>query len=430
VTGRRVVITGLGAVTPVGNDAKSTWRALVAGKSGIGPLTRFDASTYPVRIAGMVKDFDVARAIPNARLRGYLSRAGGFGAAAALEAMRDAQLGPDDYPPEEKGIALGGHIDRPSLDEFVEMLGARVESGGRVVPSQAPLDVVRRSQNAPSAVIALLSDSMGPQITTSTACAASLHSIGEAYRRIQEGEASCMLAGGYDAMTTYLDVLGFALLGALTTEFNDDPQRGSRPFDRGRSGFVLGEGSVIALLEDRDAAIARGAPVHAEIVGYAASMNAYRITDSPPDGGGAIDAMANALRDAGMEPGAIDYVVAHGTGTAGNDVSETVAIKAVFGPDAYRLAISSPKSMTGHLTAAAGGLSALVAARAIREDVVPPTINLEDPDPKLDLDYVPNVARHMPVRAALANAFAFGGTNACLILTEPGDLPAHASWTN
>jgi len=418
---RRVAITGVGAVTPVGNDAESTWAALVAGRSGVGPLTTFDCSTYPVRIAGQVKDFELARHVPDAALARHLSRAAGFGLAASLEAVHNAGLEPGSYPPDRIGIALGGHVGRPLLEELAETLSVMEESGGRRLLPQMPSRVLMRDQNTAIAVLGVMADCQGPPISVSTACAGSAHSVGEAYRRIQEGDAEAMVAGGYDALTTYLDVLGFALLGALTTEYNDDPRRASRPFDRERSGFVIGEGGVCVVLEEWEAAHARGAPILAELAGYGSSMNAFRITDSPPDGGGSILAMENALRDGGTRPEEIGYVAAHGTSTPGNDLSETVAIKAVFEDHAYSLAISSPKSMTGHLTSAAGTLNLLAAVFAIRDSVVPPTINLEHPDPKLDLNYVPNRAQHRPVSAALVNACAFGGTNACLVISAAAD---------
>jgi 3-oxoacyl-[acyl-carrier-protein] synthase II len=264
-------------------------------------------------------------------------------------------------------------------------------------------------------------------IAINTACAASAHSIGEAFRRIQDGEARMMVAGGYDALTSYVDLLGFGLLGALTTDFNDAPAKASRPFDRSRSGFVIGEGAVVVILEELEAARRRGARIYAELAGYGSSMNAYRVTDSPPDGGGAISAIASAIRASGLPTEAIGYVVAHGTSTPGNDLSETVALKSVFGPHAYALSISSPKSMTGHMTAAAGALNVLVGAMAIQDQVVPPTINLDHPDPHLDLDYVPNVARRQPVDGVLVNAFAFGGTNASLVLHQAERAPDRAA---
>jgi 3-oxoacyl-[acyl-carrier-protein] synthase II len=253
-------------------------------------------------------------------------------------------------------------------------------------------------------------------LSVSTACTASLHAIGEAYRRIQDGDAKAMVCGGYDALTSWLDVLGFALLGALTTAYNDDPEHGSRPFDRDRSGFVIGEGAVVFVLEELDSARARGAEPLAELVGYAASLNAYRMTDPPPDGGGAVLAMRGAMREAGLSPSDVDYVVAHGTGTPSGDVSETIGIKRVFEEHAQKLVVTSPKSMVGHTTCAAGALNVLAGIMAMRDGVVSPTINLDTPDPECDLDYVPNEARELDVRTVVTNGFAFGGTNGALCL--------------
>lgn len=416
---RRVAVTGVGAVTPIGNDASSTWKGLVSGRSGIGQISTFDASTFPVRIAGMVKEFDLSKYVSDGNLRRRLSRAGGFGVASALEAVHDAGIQDDTYLPEEKGISQAGSVGRAELQEMADMSYMLYSTEFREFYRQAPRDVMLRDQNVALSAIGILADCQGPTIGVSTACTGSAHAIGEGFRRVQEGDARLMITGGYDALTTWLDVLGFSLLGALTGDYNDDPQHSSRPFDRERSGFVLGEGAVTLVLEDMESALSRGARIQAEIVGYGSSMNAYRMTDPPPDGGGTSMAMANALRDSGLRADEIDYVVAHGTGTPGNDLCETISIKTVFGDDAYRVAISSPKSMTGHLTSAAGGLNALAAIYAMRDGLVPPTINLDNPDPKLDLDYVPNVARATPVRAAMVNAFAFGGTNACLVLRQP-----------
>jgi 3-oxoacyl-[acyl-carrier-protein] synthase II len=409
---RRVAITGLGAVTPVGNDVESTWSALVAGRSGVRRLETFDASTYPVRIAGQVEGFDIRERLADRRLARHLSRAAGFGVGAALEALEAAgALGA--YEPWERGVALGGSVGRPDPDDLADI------AASATLVRQAPSQVVRRGQNTAAATIAHLADCSGPLIGVSTACTASAQALGEAMRRIQEGDARLMIAGGCDALTTWLDVLGFSLLGALTTDHDDAPERASRPFDRRRSGFVLGEGAVVAVLEEWDSAVERGAPILAELAGYGATLNAYRLTDAPPDGGGAIGAMASALREGGIAPGEVDYVAAHGTSTPGNDSSETLAIKRVLGQHAYDVAISSPKSMTGHMTAAAAGLNLLAAILAMRDAVVPPTINLDEPDPRLDLDYVPNRAARRPVRAALVNAFAFGGTNGSLAVRRP-----------
>lgn len=421
---RRVAVTGVGAVTPVGNDAESTWQALRAGRSGVGPLTTFDASSFAVRIAGLVKDYDVRAYLPAADapngkgLRRHLSRAASFGVGAAVQALESAKIDADTYEPWDRGIAMGGSVGRAELQELVDMAHVLASSDHREIPRQAPNDVLLRDQGLGVAEIAMVAGCHGPMVNVSTACAGSAHSIGEAYRRVQEGDAPVMVAGGFDALTTWLDVMGFMLLGALTTEHNDDPTSGSRPFDGRRTGFVLGEGAVAFVLEDHDLAVARGAPILGEITGYASTLNAYRITDAPPDGRGVKDAMRLALDDAGVAPSQVDYVVAHGTGTHGNDICETAAIKDVFGDDAYRVSISSPKSMTGHLTSGAGALNLLAALGAMRDGVIPPTANLTSPDPKLDLDYTPVEAREREVGVAVVNAFAFGGTNGSLVVRK------------
>jgi 3-oxoacyl-[acyl-carrier-protein] synthase II len=415
----RVAITGFGAVTPVGNDAETTWQSLVAGKSGIRKIDTFEAETFPVTIAGLVHGFDLAERVPDARARRHLSRAAGYAVAAALEALDDAGVDGDAYAPAEKGIAVGGSVGRPDLYELVEMSWQIKSSEGRNLYRQAPSTVLLRDQNVAPASVARLADFEGPMITVSTACTASAHALGEAFRAVQEGDAKLMLTGGYDALTTWFDVIGFGLLGALTKDHADDPEKASRPFDKDRAGFVLGEGAVLAVLENWDSAHARGARIYGELVGYGSSMNAYRMTDPPPDGGGVTLAMELALDDSGLPRETIDYVSAHGTSTHGNDKTETLAIKQVFGDHAEKLAISSVKSMTGHLTCAAGALNLLASTRAITDGVVPPTINLETPDPECDLDYVPNEARRLEVRASLVNSFAFGGTNGCLVVAAP-----------
>jgi 3-oxoacyl-[acyl-carrier-protein] synthase II len=316
------------------------------------------------------------------------------------------------------GVAMGACVDRPDLQWLVDV-GALRDKTGRddaFIP-YAPSDGLAYSQNIATAAMARMLEATGPMMGLSTACSASGHAIGEAFRSLQEGDATLMLAGGYDSLTTWLDVLCFGLLGALTKEYNDDPQRASRPFDGKRSGFVLGEGGVVLVLEELQAARARGARILAEVLGYGTSLNAWRMTDSPPDGSGAIESMQGAIADAGLEPADIDYVVAHGTSTEGNDQSETTAIKKVFGDDAERLLISSPKSMAGHLTAASAALSTFAAIGAINHGLAPPTINQETPDRRLSgLDFVPNTARKHEVRHALINAFAFGGTNGGLVV--------------
>ena len=421
---RRVAITGLGAVTPVGNDVESTWKSLVDGRSGVGPITTFDPSSYKVQIAGHVKNFDVSTYLANPDDAKYLSRAAAFGVAAAKQAIEDAGISPDLYSPYDSGMSIGSCVPRPEFQELGDILYTRHTSEGRQLVRQSAASVMARAQNSGMATMARTYRFQGPMISVSTACSASAHALGEAFRAIGEGDATLMLAGGYDALTTYLDVLGFSLLGALTSDYNDQPEKASRPFDRTRSGFVLGEGSVIVVLEEWEAAKNRGAHIYGEIVGYGSSMNAYRITDAPPDGSGVYLAMEAALRESGLSTNDVDYVVAHGTSTPGNDLCETNAIKRVFGDDAYRLVVSSPKSMTGHTTSAAAGLNLLAAVLAMRDGIVSPTINLENPDPQLDLDYVANEARPMQVRAAMVNAFAFGGTNGSLVVRNPAMMEA------
>lgn len=410
---RRVVITGIGAVTPVGRDAESSWESLKAGRSGVRRIEYYDVSAFPVQIAGICEDFDLSQ-LPDQEAARYLHRGERFGVAAAVEALRNAGLEPGTYAPERVGIAIGGSVDRPELQEFSDAFAVRATSEGRELHRFPPIQTLLNSQNTACAEIARVAGADGPVIGISTACTASAHSIGEAFRLIQDDEVDMMVAGGFDALTTWCDLLGFSLLGALTTQYNDDPEHASRPFDRDRSGFVLGEGGVVVVLEEQEAAEARGAKILAELVGYGSSLNRYRMTDPPPDGGGGVIAMNAALREAGLGPGDVDYVVAHATSTPAGDVSETVAIKRVFGDDSRRIVVTSPKSMTGHTTCAASALNLLAGVYAMRDGVVSPTINVDNQDPECDLDCVPNEARELDVGVVLVNGFAFGGTNGAL----------------
>ncbi|MGW7409691.1 beta-ketoacyl-[acyl-carrier-protein] synthase family protein [Streptomyces sp. NPDC054833] len=420
---KRVVITAVGAVTPLGNDAETTWEGLATGRNGVGRLTTFDAEGFPVRIAAQVKDFDAAKAIPKHIGRKHLSRVGQFGVAAAWEAVRKAgldTLSEEVYGADERGVAMGASVGRPELQVLLDIGHLRASTGNPdAFICRPPAVTLTDDQNVPLAAMTRMIGGTGPMLGISTACSGSGHAIGEAFRAIQEGDAKVMVAGGYDSLTTWLDLLGFSLLGALTDQHNDDPERASRPFDADRSGFVIGEGAVALVLEEREAAVERGAEILAEVLGYGSTLNAYRITDSPPDGSGAIQAMEGALLDAGLGTGDIDYVVAHGTSTHGNDQSETVAIKKVFGADTQKVVVSAPKSMAGHLTSASLGLGVLAAIGAMRHSLVPPTVNLERTAPGLDLDYVPHTARKMPVGAALINAFAFGGSNTSIVIGAP-----------
>jgi 3-oxoacyl-[acyl-carrier-protein] synthase II len=407
------VITGIGAVTPVGRDAESSWESLKAGRSGVRRIDYYDVSAFPVQIAGICEDFDLSQ-LPDQEAARYLHRGERFGVAAAVEALRNAGLEPGTYAPERVGIAIGGSVDRPELQEFSDAFAVRSKSEGRELHRFPPIQTLLNSQNTACAEIARVAGADGPVIGISTACTASAHSIGEAFRLIQDDEVDMMVAGGFDALTTWCDLLGFSLLGALTTQYNNDPEHASRPFDRDRSGFVLGEGGVVVVLEEQEAAEARGAKILAELVGYGSSLNRYRMTDPPPDGGGGVIAMNAALREAGLGPGDVDYVVAHATSTAAGDVSETVAIKRVFGDDSRRIVVTSPKSMTGHTTCAASALNLLAGVYAMRDGVVSPTINVDNQDPECDLDCVPNEARELDVGVVLVNGFAFGGTNGAL----------------
>ncbi|MEU6582208.1 beta-ketoacyl-[acyl-carrier-protein] synthase family protein [Nocardia sp. NPDC046763] len=425
---RRVAVTGVGAVTPLGVDAPTTWAGMRAGRNAIGKLTTFDCTTFPVRIAGLVPDsFDPATAVPSAADRRWVSRPGLFGLAAVGEALRSAHLDPlteDRYPGSDRGVAMGASVGRPDLNLVLKISELRSRTGKPdAFVRPAPSATLTGNQNMALNAMVRLIGATGPMVGIHTACAGSGHALGEAFRLIQEGDARMMVAGGYDSLTTWADILGFGLLGAMTDRYNDNPAEASRPFDADRSGFVIGEGAVAFVLEDLESALDRGAPILGELLGYGSTMNAWRITDSPPDGSGAIEAMESALGESGLGTADIDYIAAHGTSTPGNDISETRAIKKVFGDDAYRLVVSSPKSMTGHLTAAAAALNLLAALGALRDAVVPPTLNLDTPDRALDLDYVPHRARAMPVRAAMINALAFGGSNTCLVVGTPQELP-------
>jgi len=410
-----VVITGIGAVTPLGRDAESTWQGMKAGRSGVQRIDYYDVSSFPVQIAGICSDFDAEQQLPDLDAVKYLHRGERFAVAAATEALAAAGVAPGTYDPGDVGVVIGGSVARPELQEFADAFAVRQASDGREIHRFPPTKVLKDSQNTAAWVVARLARAEGAMIGVSTACTASSHALGEAFRMLQDGETKMMVAGGYDALTSWCDLLGFSLLGAITGEYNDDPERASRPFDRDRSGFVLGEGSVMMVLEERDAAVARGATILAELAGYSSSLNAYRMTDPPPDGGGAVIAMNAALAEAGLTPADVDYVVAHATSTPAGDISETNAIKRVFGDHMDTVVVTSPKSMIGHSTCAASAVNLLAGIYAMRDGVVSPTINVDHQDPECDLDCVPNVAREMEVDVVLVNGFAFGGTNGALV---------------
>ncbi|MBM3694492.1 MAG: beta-ketoacyl-ACP synthase II [Actinobacteria bacterium] len=411
---RRVVVTGLGTVNPLGLDVASFWEAAQAGRSGVGPIRAFDASGWRTRIAAEVRGFD-PEAYLDRRRAGRTDRYGQFFLAAAGQALADAGLAyaAEDPAAERAGVAVGSGIG--GIITFQEGMDALRKRGrDRVSPYAIPQII----SNMAGGQVSIEHHLYGPSLCAVTACAASANALGDAAAVIRRGEADVMVAGGAEAAICEFAVAGFIQARALSTR-NDDPEGASRPFDAGRDGFVMGEGAAALVLEDEAHARARGATVLAVLAGYGMSSDGYHLTLPRPGGVGAARAMAEALRSAGLAPEAIDYINAHGTSTPANDAAETTAIKAVFGNHALRLAVSSTKSMTGHLLGGAGALEALVCVLAIRDGVVPPTINYRDPDPECDLDYVPNRARRVPVRAAMSNSFGFGGHNVALLLTAP-----------
>jgi 3-oxoacyl-[acyl-carrier-protein] synthase II len=406
---RRVVVTGLGCVTPVGNDVATTWRSLLDGVSGAGRITKFDAEKFDVRFACELKSFDPL---------GYMDRKEAkradlytqYGVACAVQAMADAGLAQGGgYDPERTGVIFGSGIG--GLKSFEEQHDIYRERGAsKISPFFIPMFIA----DIAAGIISMRFNAKGPNYATVSACATSAHAIGDAFRTIQYGDADVMITGGSEATVTPMAIGGFANMKALS-ERNESPETASRPFDATRDGFVMGEGGAVVVLESLEHALARGARIYAEIVGYGATGDAYHLTAPAPDGEGAQRAMRRAMQDAGIGPADVGYINAHGTSTPANDLNETKAIKAVFGEHAKKLAVSSPKSMIGHLLGAAGAVSGLVCALACHEGRVPPTVNLENPDPECDLDYVPNAMREMPVRAAMANGFGFGGQNAVAI---------------
>ncbi len=407
---RRVVVTGVGLVTALGIGSEETWQSLQHGTSGVGPITHFDASRFPTQIAAEVKHFDPSAYIERKDVK-KMDTFIHFAIAAAEWAMKDAGLGGmNGYEGERTGVIIGSGIGGFGTIENEHETLLR-QGPKRVSPFFIPSSIV----NLAAGQVSIRFGARGPNSAPCTACSAGSHAIGDSFRIIERGDADVMISGGTEAAITPMAVGGFSALKALSTR-NDEPQRASRPFDRERDGFVLGEGAGIVILEELERARARGVHIYAEIVGYGMSGDAHHITAPPPDGDGAIRAMRLTLRDAGIAPDEVDYINAHGTSTPPNDRTETAAIRAVFGKHARKLAISSTKSMIGHLLGAAGAVEAAVVALSIRDQVLHPTINQEAPDPDCDLDYVPNVCRPARVRYALSNSFGFGGTNACLLL--------------
>lgn len=411
-----VVITGVGCVTPLGKDVASTWAALKSGRNAIAPITRFDARTFPCTFAAEIDGFEPPKL--SGRFGRWCDDKSMFAIRAAEEAMADAGLEVGAGDPDRFGVSCGAEVSRPSLATVAERMQMIAADGPeRSYRSTDPKEFAVMSAFFPATSLAAVFQARGPNLTTSTACTSSAQSIADALRILRRGDAEVMLAGGTDRLVEELMVMGFGLLGALSTR-NEDPAGACRPFDRTRDGFVLGEGAGFVVLETRAHAEKRGARIRAELSGYGCSANAWRITDSPPDGRGARTAMVEAMRDAGVEPDQVDYINAHGTSTQQNDASETAGIKGAFGERAYEVPVSSTKSMMGHLVAACAAVELIACVKAIEEGVLPPTINYEHPDPDCDLDYVPNVAREAKVDVAMSNAFGFGGSNGTLIVSR------------
>ena len=403
------MVTGVGLVSPLGIGTDANWAALLEGRSGIGPITRFDASQHSARIAGEVKGFDPLRFVDKKDVK-KMDVFIQFAIAASQFAVDDAKLDVTDDVADSVGVFVASGIGgfRTIENEHIELMkgGAR-----RISPFFIPASII----NLAAGQISIRYHARGPNLATCTACTASAHAVGEAFEIIRRGDADIMIAGGSEAAITPMGVGGFAAMRALSTR-NDEPERACRPFDQERDGFVMGEGAGILVIETLESARARGVPIYAEIVGYGLSCDAYHLTSQPEDAHGAIRSMAMALRKAGISPTDIDYINAHGTSTPINDPTETLGVKRMFGDHAYKLAMSSTKSMTGHLLGAAGGLEAGITALAVKHQVAPPTINLDHPDPACDLDYVPHTARPMTIEYALSNSFGFGGTNGTLLM--------------
>ncbi|MFH1242131.1 MAG: beta-ketoacyl-ACP synthase II [Pseudomonadota bacterium] len=405
---RRVVVTGLGMTTPLGTGVEKNWEAACAGKSGIGPITKFDPSPFAAQIAGEVTDFRSEDFMDKQQIRRFDIFIH-YAVASARMALEDSGLKIDSSNAHRVGSITGSGLGGLTMLEYFHKV--LLEKGPRRI---SPFFIPGMIANMAPGQIAIEFGAKGPNMSIETACAASCHAVGEAFRLIREGISDAMIAGGSEAVVTPLALGGFCSMRALSTR-NDEPEKASRPFDLDRDGFVMGEGAGILILEDLELALERGANIYAEVVGYGLTADAYHVSAPEPEGEGAISCMKMALNYAGLRPDQIDYINAHGTSTKLNDISENKAIKAVFGEHAYKLAISSTKSMTGHLLGGAGGIEAIFTALTIKHGIIPPTINYETPDPECDLDYVPNVSRRANVRAAMSNSFGFGGTNACLI---------------
>jgi len=411
---KRVVVTGLGCITPVGHGKEEFWKALREGRSGVGEITKFDAADYPTKIAAEVKDFHVEKYMEKKEAK-KMDLFVQYAVAGAKLAMEDSKIDGEKIDHEEFGVVLGSGIG--GISTFEEQHRKMLEKGPRrISPFFIPMMIV----NMASGQVSMSLGAKGPNTTVVTACASATNAIGEAYKIIERGDAKLMISGGTEASITPVSIGGFCSMKAMSTA-NEEPEKASRPFDKNRDGFVMGEGSGILLLEELDHALERGAEIYGEVVGYGMSADAYHITAPAPEGEGGKRAMLKALSDGNTPPEAIDYINAHGTSTPYNDQFETMAIKSVFKDHAKKLAVSSTKSMTGHLLGAAGGVEAIASLLAIKHGIVPPTINYETPDEECDLNYTPNKAEKRTVNYALSNSFGFGGHNATIVFKKYQD---------
>ena len=408
---KRVVVTGLGAITPIGNTLTDYWQGLMNGKSGIAEITNFDPSKHACRIAGEVKGFDPQDYLDRKEAK-RMDRFAQFGVSASLQALADSKLVINDLNAEQIGVIIGTGVGGIKVLEDQQEVYLN-KGPSRCSPFMIPMMI----GNMASGLTAINTGAKGPNTCTVTACAAGSNAIGDAFRLVQRGYAKAMICGGTEASVTPLSLAGFASARALSTR-NDEPQKASRPFDKDRDGFVMGEGSGILILEELEHALARGATIYGEMVGYAMTCDAYHMTAPVPDGAGATRAMELALKDGGISPEEVTYINAHGTSTAANDVTETKAIKKALGDRAYAIAVSSTKSMTGHLLGGSGGIEAVATLMAIANDRIPPTLNLDNPDPDCDLDYVPYESRPLEIDVALSNSFGFGGHNVTLVFRK------------
>lgn len=412
MAGRRVVVTGLGIVSPVGLDVKAAWGSILAGKSGIQPITHFDCSAFSTRFGGPIYGFDATQYI-SAKDTRKMDKFIHYGVAAGCQALADSGIEVTDNNCRRIGVAVGSGIG--GISGIESSYEAFLKGGPRkITPFFVPANII----NMVAGNLSIKFGLKGPNYSIVSACATGTHNIGDAALMIRHGIADVMLAGGSEMATSPTGLGGFASARALSTR-NEEPERASRPWDKDRDGFVLSDGAAVVVLEEYELAKRRGASIYAEVVGFGTNSDAYHMTAPSENGEGAADCMRLALEDAGINPEDVDYINAHGTSTPQGDIAETLAVKAAFGDHAYRLAVSSTKSMTGHMLGAAGGAEAIFCILALRDQVAPPTINYETPDPDCDLDYVPNVARPMPIKVALSNSFGFGGTNGTLIFKRP-----------